>query len=172
MAEKYLADDQYEPGTVVSFGGEKEVTLSAIAGDSAVAGVVSTNPAYIMNSGLEGQNVVAVALVGRVPCKVQGPITKGALLVSAGGGHARVLLPARVRAGRARVLPRAGRRRVRHVAHLARPAHVLLGPPAGPGGRRAPGDPGGATPSAAPRSPRRRAGGKTHRCGSSKRTFH
>jgi hypothetical protein len=88
LAEKYTADAEYLPGTVVVFGGTNEVTESTISGDSAVAGVISTNPAYTMNSGLDGEFVATVALVGRVPCQVIGPIRKGALLVSAPQGRA------------------------------------------------------------------------------------
>jgi hypothetical protein len=88
LAENYQADANYEPGTVVAFGGEKEVTI-AEDGTRAVAGVVSTNPAHLMNGGLTGENVVAVALQGRTPCKVRGKISKGDMLVSGGGGYAR-----------------------------------------------------------------------------------
>ena len=88
LAEYYEADKIYEPGTVLEFGGDKEVTL-AEALTPRVAGVVSTNPAYVMNSTCEGEHIVAIALQGRVPCKVRGPIRKGDMLVSAGGGFAR-----------------------------------------------------------------------------------
>jgi hypothetical protein len=89
VAEDYLADAQYAPGTVLSFGGEKEVTLSVEDMDTAVAGVVSTNPAYHMNSGLEGEYVATLALLGRVPCQVIGPVKKGDRMVSAPNGYAR-----------------------------------------------------------------------------------
>jgi hypothetical protein len=89
LAERYTSDVDYEPGTVVDFGGTAEVTLSNINGSQYVAGVVSTNPAYLMNGGLE-ENFVAVALQGRVPCKVTGPIEKGAMMVSNGDGTARM----------------------------------------------------------------------------------
>ena len=92
LAENYLADAEYAPGTVLSIGGSKEVTMSLNDSDPLVAGVVSTRPAYQMNSGLLGEYVASVALVGRVPCLVQGPITKGAMLVSAGEGRARAEL--------------------------------------------------------------------------------
>ena len=87
LAEYYEADDTYEPGTVLMFGGEKEVTL-AEDGTSKVAGVVSTNPAYVMNSTCPGL-LTAVALQGRVPCKVRGNISKGDMLISGGNGFAR-----------------------------------------------------------------------------------
>ena len=87
MAEKYVADDELEPGTVVCFGGEAEVTACDIEDHHAVAGVVSTDPAYLMNSESDG---VEVALCGRVPCKVVGPVNKGDLLTSSDvKGHAR-----------------------------------------------------------------------------------
>ena len=88
LAEKYLADRAYEPGTVLEFGGEKEVT---IAEDSTrrIAGVVSTDPAFIMNNELKGETVIKLALQGRVPCKVRGKIRKGDMLISGGGGYAR-----------------------------------------------------------------------------------
>jgi len=88
LAEYYEADRLYEAGTVLEFGGDKEVTLAA-ALTPRVAGVVSTNPAYVMNSTCEGEHIVALALQGRVPCKVRGTIHKGDMLVSAGGGFAR-----------------------------------------------------------------------------------
>ena len=88
LAENYQADDYYEPGTVVEFGGRAEVTL-AQDGTRKVAGVVTTNPAYLMNNKLTGEHVVAIALQGRVPCKVRGKISKGDLLQAASGGYAR-----------------------------------------------------------------------------------
>ena len=42
-----------------------------------------------MNSGLSGTHTVAIALTGRVPCQVEGPVTPGAMMVSAGNGRAR-----------------------------------------------------------------------------------
>jgi hypothetical protein len=91
LAEYYIADQPYEPGTVVSFGGEVEITISTTAGDTAVSGVVSSNPAYLMNCDLTSDHghVIPVALRGRVPCKVTGPVRRGDLLVSAGNGTAR-----------------------------------------------------------------------------------
>jgi len=88
LAEKYTADADYEPGTVLLFGGEQEVTLSTESDSFRVAGVVTTNPAYTMNNGCEGEHVATIALQGRVPVKVVGPIFKGDLLVSCGNGHA------------------------------------------------------------------------------------
>ena len=90
LAELYTADAEYEPGTVVEFGGAAEVTLSSKAGSTRVAGVVSTNPSYIMNSTLQSEHVAVVALQGRVPCKVIGPVSKGDMMVAAGGGYAKV----------------------------------------------------------------------------------
>ena len=89
LAENYLADNLYEPGTVVVFGGESEITTTEDKGDRRVAGVVSTEPAHLMNSALAGEHVTPLALQGRVPCKVIGVVTKGDLLVtSAIAGYA------------------------------------------------------------------------------------
>ena len=82
LAENYLADSNYAPGTVVEFGGSVEVTASSRESSPAVAGVVSTDPAHLMNADLEGDKVVAVALRGRVPCKVYGPVRKGDVLIA------------------------------------------------------------------------------------------
>jgi hypothetical protein len=88
LAEMYVSDFSYASGTVVVFGGEQEVTLATITDDHRVAGVVSTNPSYLMNSIQQGEYVIPVALTGRVPCKVTGTIRKGDLMVTAGNGHA------------------------------------------------------------------------------------
>jgi hypothetical protein len=87
LAEYYEADMNYESGTVLEFGGDKEVTI-AEDGTARVAGVVSTNPAYAMNANCQGI-AVAIALQGRVPTKVRGTIHKGDMMVSAGNGFAR-----------------------------------------------------------------------------------
>ena len=88
LAEYYSADKEYEPGTVLIFGGDAEVTTTTLFGDSRVAGVVSTDPAFKMNGQLEGTRA-CVALQGRVPCKVVGMVRKGDLLTTAGiAGHA------------------------------------------------------------------------------------
>jgi hypothetical protein len=88
LAEKYISDAEYSPGTVVSFGGEAEVTISNVDSDRKIAGVISTNPSYTMNSGLAG-NTVTVALTGRVPTSVTGQVRKGDMMVSNGDGTAR-----------------------------------------------------------------------------------
>ena len=88
MAEFYRADADYLPGTVVSFGGDQEVTLSQTAADNTVAGVISTNASYMMNSALSTPHRALVALTGRVPTLVTGPVRKGAMMVSAGDGRA------------------------------------------------------------------------------------
>ena len=89
LAECYTADATYAPGTVVCFGGSAEITQCNTDACAVVAGVISTDPAYLMNSGLTGDHVAKIALVGRVPCQVQGPVTRGAMMVSAGNGRAR-----------------------------------------------------------------------------------
>jgi hypothetical protein len=82
LAEMYVSDADYPPGTVVEFGGEHEITISSSSHSTAVAGIVSTNPSYLMNSSQSGEHVLPVALTGRVPCCVQGPVRKGDVLVS------------------------------------------------------------------------------------------
>ena len=82
LAEVYKADAQYPPGTVVVFGGTQEVTTSTESHDAKIAGVVSTNPAHVMNSGMTSEFTVEVGLVGRVPCRVIGPISAGDRVVS------------------------------------------------------------------------------------------
>jgi hypothetical protein len=83
LAERYEADAQYDAGTVVILGGDKEITTTTVEGDHRVVGVVSTDPAYLMNS-TAGDSTThpAIALKGRVPCKVVGPVKKGDMLVS------------------------------------------------------------------------------------------
>ena len=89
LAENYLADAVYTSGTVVEFGGEAEVTVSMTEGSVRVAGVITSDPAHVMNGGLKGSTVASVALVGRVPVNVIGPVYKGDMLISAGYGYAR-----------------------------------------------------------------------------------
>lgn len=80
LAEYYLADDVYLPGTVVIFGGDKEITTTSAFANPAVAGAISTEPAYLMNSKLKGG--LPVALRGRIPLYVVGTVKKGDLLVT------------------------------------------------------------------------------------------
>jgi len=79
LAEIYVADADYEPGTVVIFGGDAEITTTNLHCDTRVAGAISTNPAYLMNDAVTG---LPVALRGRVPVKLIGPVTKGDSLVT------------------------------------------------------------------------------------------
>jgi hypothetical protein len=78
----YAADAEYSTGTLLQFGGSQEVTITTQDHSNRIAGIVSANPAYIMNSGLQGQYPTMVALTGRVPCRVIGTIVKGDCLVS------------------------------------------------------------------------------------------
>ena len=84
LAEVYNTDRLYAPGTVVMVGGDAEVTAANNQAQY-IAGVVSTDPAYLMNSGADGQ---AIALVGRVPVRVLGSVTKGQPVFAANGGLA------------------------------------------------------------------------------------
>jgi hypothetical protein len=79
LAENYESDHNYEPGTVVIFGGSKQITVTTELGDERVAGAVSTQPAHLMNAGQSG---IPVALRGQVPVKLTGPVTKGDSLVT------------------------------------------------------------------------------------------
>ena len=81
LAEFYEGDQEYEPGTVLVFGGDKEVTTTDSINDTRLAGVVSTDPAYMMNSEQTGIKV-CIALAGRVPCKVVGRVKKGDMLTT------------------------------------------------------------------------------------------
>lgn len=88
LAEFYHSDTTYEPGTVLVFGGDKEVTRSTVVNDTRVAGIVTTDPAYVLNSEQTGTRA-CIALVGRVPCKVIGRVRKGDLLTTSNTpGHA------------------------------------------------------------------------------------
>ena len=80
LAERFEADEDYEPGTVVKLGGSKEITMCDRTMCNEVFGVVSTNPAYVMNAG----GGIPVALQGRTPVKLIGSVKKGERLVSAG----------------------------------------------------------------------------------------
>jgi hypothetical protein len=86
LAENYVADQNYSPGTVVVFGGSVEITTTDTFADTRVAGVISHNPGYLMNAANPG---LPVALRGRVPVKIIGTVSKGDLLVtSAQAGYA------------------------------------------------------------------------------------
>lgn len=81
LAEWYLADAEYDPGTVLVFGGTSEVTTTDTVNDTRVAGVVTTDPAYVMNARLTGI-CACIALQGRIPVKVTGKCKKGDLLTT------------------------------------------------------------------------------------------
>jgi hypothetical protein len=83
LAEKYLADRNYDVGTLLEIGGSAEVTQTTTAASHKIVGVVSDQPAYIMNAGQVdevGAVATLVALLGRVPCRVKGPVSRGDLL--------------------------------------------------------------------------------------------
>lgn len=81
LAEYYTSDEKYKPGTVLALGGEKELTLPNQENYTKIAGVVSTSPAYILNTSIAEEGV-CIALVGRTPVNVVGKIKKGDLLVA------------------------------------------------------------------------------------------
>ena len=80
LAEKYLADAAYPIGTVLEIGGDAEVTIAS-PDSYKIVGTISEKPGLLMNTGLEGEHVVPVAYIGRVPCRVQGTIDRGDFLV-------------------------------------------------------------------------------------------
>ena len=82
LAENYFADRDYDPGTVMVFGGNMEITESTKMNDTRVAGVISTEPAHLMNTQMYGDTVFPLALQGRVPCKVIGKVEKGDIIVT------------------------------------------------------------------------------------------
>lgn len=79
LAEKYIADKEYDPGTLIKIGGDAEITETTSQGEKDVFGVISTQPAFLMNAEADG---LPVALTGKVPCKVDGPVAKGERLIS------------------------------------------------------------------------------------------
>ena len=85
LAEKYLTDQEYAVGTVVTVGGAAEVTASQ-SGDRAL-GVISEHPAFMMNTVLEGGQFIA--LKGRVKVNITGSVTKGDRLIAADNGTAK-----------------------------------------------------------------------------------
>lgn len=83
VAERYEASETMEPGDVVELGGSKEIKKTSDAFSTEVLGVVSTNPAFKMNSDAGDDSTHPyVALVGRVPVKVIGTVVKNQRLVS------------------------------------------------------------------------------------------
>jgi hypothetical protein len=91
LAERYATDTPVEAGDVVMLGGIEEITKCEEAVSDAVFGVVSSSPAYLMNSEAGNNDThPAIALTGRVPVKVRGTGKAGDRIVSAGSGEARV----------------------------------------------------------------------------------
>ena len=88
LAEYYAADSDILSGTVVEFGGEYEIRICDTVMSNKIAGVVTTEPAYVMNTNIDCKFPIAIALQGRVPVKVTGSIRKGDMMISAGNGMA------------------------------------------------------------------------------------
>lgn len=94
VAERFAADERLAPGTVVELGGTQEITRARAELSDDVFGVISTQAAYLMNGGAgEDDTHPPVAMTGRVPVLVTGPVRKGDRLVSAGNGLARAARP-------------------------------------------------------------------------------
>jgi len=83
VAEIYVGDATYEPGTLVSLGGEAEITQTSSYGDTNIFGIVSTRPAYLMNARQKREkNAMPIAVAGRIPVKVKGIINRGDRLIA------------------------------------------------------------------------------------------
>ena len=94
VAERFAADEIYEPGTVVELGGSAEITRVQYDASDRVFGVISTRPAFTMNGGAGDDDThPPVAMTGRVPVIVTGLVNKGDRLISAGDGVARAAQP-------------------------------------------------------------------------------
>jgi hypothetical protein len=105
VAERFAADVEMLPGTVVELGGTAEITKSVDELSENVFGVISTRAAYLMNAGAGTDSThPPIAMTGRVPVRVTGSIRKGDRLVAAGDGLARA-----ARAGEATAFNTIGR---------------------------------------------------------------
>lgn len=94
VAERFAADEIYEPGTVVELGGSAEITRVQADASDRVFGVISTRPAFTMNGGAgDNDTHPPVAMTGRVPVMTTGVVNKGDRLISAGDGIARAAQP-------------------------------------------------------------------------------
>ena len=89
LAEKYHSDRVYASGTVMKIGGSNEITRCDEEYSYDVFGVISTEPAYLMNDTTQDELWLPVVLIGRCPVNVIGPVSKGERLVSAGNGYAK-----------------------------------------------------------------------------------
>jgi filamentous hemagglutinin len=90
LAEQFECDQVHDTGTVMVFAGNNEITKSTQYADQRLAGIISTDPAYLMNA--TQANSVPIAMAGRVPCWVVGPVSKGDVLTtSSTAGHAEKL---------------------------------------------------------------------------------
>jgi hypothetical protein len=86
LAEKYTTNSELTPGTVVMVCDHEDHELETCSETGFPVGVVSTQPAFLMNSALE--NGQAIALKGRVPTRVLGAVKKGDLLFAGANGCA------------------------------------------------------------------------------------
>jgi hypothetical protein len=91
LAERFEADELYDPGTVVEIGGDKEITAVKDELSDEVFGVISDTAGFTMNhSAGDDKTHPTIAMSGRVQVKVIGKVKKGDRLVSSGiKGYAR-----------------------------------------------------------------------------------
>ncbi len=80
LAEFRESDREYEPGTLVMFGGEKEITLSR---NGVANAIVTTKPGLVLNGDNNpGKTMVGIALTGTVPVRIFGKVKKFDRLVA------------------------------------------------------------------------------------------
>lgn len=91
LAEYYKSDKVYPAGTLIKFGGIKEITVA----DTDANGVISTAPGLTLNTRKTmGKKELPVAMVGRVPVRVTGRVRKfDRLVLSEIEGVAKVYNP-------------------------------------------------------------------------------
>lgn len=95
LAEIYFSDVELVPGNLVAIGGTKEITKTTKEFDDQVFGIVSTEPGFLLNSSKAGQDAAyPVALKGRVPCLVAGPVAKGQRIVASATPGVGMAMPA------------------------------------------------------------------------------
>jgi hypothetical protein len=83
MAEIYKSDTLLLPGNLVTLGGTSEITKTSKAFDDQIFGVISTAPGFLLNAKEKLKEFAyPVALKGRVPCLIDGPVRKGQRIVA------------------------------------------------------------------------------------------
>jgi hypothetical protein len=92
LGERHHSDNVYPIGTLMRVGGINEVTMIDEIYSTDFLGVVSNTAGYIMNDRpifKYDDHHPIIGLIGRIPVRVVGSISKGEKLVSAGNGCAK-----------------------------------------------------------------------------------